>query len=105
MRPYAVRDIPRRSTGTTYASVVPGGSAYLSLNIVYGMKDAQRSRNDGKGWNAALLRDEFEEAIRRADAGDPWLSEHNSTIEWAKDVPLEAISSFREDHRPAMARK
>jgi len=68
-----------------HPAVVPG-SAYLSLNIVYEVEEAQEAEARGLGWGGMPLRRRFEDLIRRAEAQDPWLAEHPSRITWVKDL-------------------
>ena len=68
-----------------HAAVVPG-SAYLSLNIVYDVEEAEEAQAAGHPWGAAPVRERFEEAIRAAEADDEWLAEHPSEIIWVKDL-------------------
>lgn len=68
-----------------HAAVVPG-SAYLSLNIVYAVDEAEAARAAGHPWGGAPIRARFEEVIRAAEADDPWLREHPSEITWVKDL-------------------
>lgn len=68
-----------------HAAVVPG-SAYLSLNIVYDVEEAEEARAAGYPWGAAPVRERFEEVIRASEAEDEWLSEHPSEIIWVKDL-------------------
>jgi len=65
--------------------VVPG-RAYLSLNIVYKVEEAEEAEKKGFGWGGRPIMRRFEELVRRAEAGDPWLSEHPSSITWVKDL-------------------
>lgn len=69
----------------THAAVVPG-SAYLSLNIVYTVAEAEAAQAAGHPWGGAPVRERFEEIIRAAEAGDEWLSEHPTQITWVKDL-------------------
>lgn len=69
----------------THAAVVPG-SAYLSLNIVYTVAEAEAARAAGYPWGGAPVRERFEEVIRGAEAADEWLSEHPTQITWVKDL-------------------
>ncbi len=68
-----------------HAAVVPG-DAYLSLNIVYDVEEAEEARAAGHPWGAAPVRERFEEMIREGEAADEWLSEHPSEIVWVKDL-------------------
>lgn len=72
-----------------HPAVVPG-KARLSLNIVYELEEAAKAQAEGEGWGGAQIRRAFEEAIRSAEASDPWLREHPSDITWVKDlIPFE----------------
>ena len=68
-----------------HPAVVPG-RAYLSLNIVYKVEEAEEAEKKGFGWGGRPIMRRFEELVRRAEAGDPWLSEHPSNITWVKDL-------------------
>lgn len=68
-----------------HAAVVPG-SAYMSLNIVYEVAEAEQAEADGHGWGGKPVRDRFEQVIRAAEAEDEWLSEHPSELVWVKDL-------------------
>lgn len=70
-------------------SVVPG-SATLSLNIVYSIKEAASNEKAGRGWNGSSVQEKFVEIIRKADESDEWMRDHSSETEWVKDlVPFE----------------
>ena len=72
---------------------VVAGDAYLSLNIVYKLEEAQAAEGEGRGWNGSAIREEFVRRIAAADAGDEWLAEHPSRIEWVKDlIPFDVPS-------------
>lgn len=72
-----------------HPAVVPG-KARLSLNIVYELEEAMKAQAEGEGWGGVQIRRAFEEAIRSAEASDPWLREHLSDITWVKDlIPFE----------------
>ncbi len=68
-----------------HAAVVPG-SAYMSLNIVYEVAEAEQAEADGYGWGGKPIRDRFEQIIRAAEAEDEWLREHPSELVWVKDL-------------------
>lgn len=68
-----------------HAAVVPAG-AYLSLNIVYDLAEAEQARAQGHGWNGAPVRARFEQVIREHEAADEWLREHPSSLTWVKDL-------------------
>ena len=53
----------------SHAAVIPG-SAYLSLNIVYAVEEAEQARAAGHPWGGAPIRARFEETVRAAEAGD-----------------------------------
>ncbi len=79
--------------GTFYAgehpAVVPA-RARLGLNIVYGIAEAAENERTRGKWNGDAVRARFAETLRAAEAGDPWLAEHPSDIDWIKDlVPFE----------------
>ncbi|NOY80319.1 MAG: M20/M25/M40 family metallo-hydrolase [Kiritimatiellaeota bacterium] len=72
-----------------HPAVVPG-RAELSLNIVYSIGEAAENERKRGRWSGDTVRESFERAVRSAEAGDPWLVEHPSEIEWIKDlVPFE----------------
>lgn len=68
-----------------HSAVVPS-SAYLSLNIVYKLEEAQKAESEGLGFGGIQIRKAFENAIRNCEEKDPWLREHRSQIEWVKDL-------------------
>jgi acetylornithine deacetylase len=68
-----------------HAAVVPG-SAYMSLNIVYDVTEAEQAHTDGYGWGGKPIRDHFERVIRTAEMQDDWLAEHPSELVWVKDL-------------------
>ncbi len=68
-----------------HAAVIPG-EAYLSLNIVYSVDEAEEAREAGHPWGAALIRERFERIVREVEASDEWLAEHPSEIVWIKDL-------------------
>lgn len=68
-----------------HAAVIPG-EAYLSLNVVYAVEEAEQAKEAGHPWGAALIRERFVEIIREAEAEDEWLAEHPSEIVWVKDL-------------------
>lgn len=69
----------------SHAAVIPG-SAYLSLNIVYAVEEAQQARAAGEPWGGGPVRRRFEEVVREAEAVDEWLAAHPSEIVWVKDL-------------------
>lgn len=68
-----------------HAAVVPA-NAYLSLNIVYDLGEAEAARACGQGWGGAPVRARFEQIVREHEARDPWLAEHPSELTWVKDL-------------------
>ena len=68
-----------------HSAVVPS-SAYLSLNIVYKLEEAQRAQAQGLEFGGIQIREAFERAIRESEEKDQWLKEHLSQIEWVKDL-------------------
>ncbi len=72
-----------------HPAVVPG-RADLGLNIVYSIDEAAENEKRRGRWSGDTVREDFERTVRAAEAGDPWLAEHPSGIEWIKDlVPFE----------------
>ena len=72
-----------------HPAVVPG-SAELGLNIVYSIAEAAANAETRGRWCGDAVREDFERSVRTAEAGDQWLAEHPSEIEWIKDlVPFE----------------
>jgi len=68
-----------------HSAMVPS-SAYLSLNIVYELEEAQRAEAEGLKFGGIQIREVFENAIRDCEEKDQWLKEHRSEIEWVKDL-------------------
>ena len=68
-----------------HSAVVPS-SAYLSLNIVYKLEEAQKAQADGAKFGGVQIREAFDKVIRDCDESDQWLKEHRSQIEWVKDL-------------------
>ena len=68
-----------------HPAVVPG-NAWLSLNMVYDIQEAEQAQTKGHGWGGAEIRDAFEAAIARASESDEWLREHPARVEWVKDL-------------------
>ena len=68
-----------------HAAVVPG-SAYMSLNAVYDVQEAEAARAAGHGWGGAPIRARFEKLIRQAEVGDTWLADHPTQVTWVKDL-------------------
>lgn len=68
-----------------HPAVVPG-SAYLSLNIVYDVAEAEASRAATGVYGGKPIREVFERTLARAESGDDWLHEHPSRVEWVKDL-------------------
>lgn len=85
----AARAASRVNLGIFRAGVHPAvvpGTAYLSLNAVYAYEEAAASRQGGGAYGGPAIREQFEEMIRQAEAGDEWLSAHPSRLEWVKDL-------------------
>jgi len=68
-----------------HSAVVPS-SAYMSLNIVYKLEEAQKAADKGLKFGGAEIRDAFERIIRDCEEEDQWLNEHRAEIEWVKDL-------------------
>jgi len=68
-----------------HSAVVPS-SAYLSLNIVYKLEEAQKAKAQGLEFGGIRIREAFERTIREYEENDQWLKEHRSQIEWVKDL-------------------
>ncbi|MBM3212490.1 M20/M25/M40 family metallo-hydrolase, partial [Candidatus Poribacteria bacterium] len=68
-----------------HSAVVPS-RAYLSMNIVYQLKEAYKAQTNGLGFGGAEIRKEFENIIRECEEKDEWLKEHRSDIGWVKDL-------------------
>lgn len=90
-----------------HPAVVPG-SAYLSLNAVYEVDEAAAAQRTTGVWGAAALREDFERRVRAVEAGDEWLREHPSRVEWVKDLipfampeDLPLASRLAQAHRDA----
>jgi len=69
----------------TLPAIVPA-EAVLQMNITYPHAQAEASQASGEGWRAALMRGDFEQAMRAASAQDDWLRVHPATVGWIKDV-------------------
>lgn len=69
----------------TLPAVVPH-QAHLEYNINYAQSEAQAAKDAAKGWGAALVREEFEAAVRAGAKDDLWLAEHPSKVFWIKDL-------------------
>lgn len=68
-----------------HPAVVPA-KAWLSLNMVYDLKEAQTADAKGLGWGAAEIRSAFEQAIAAASQEDEWLRDRPAKVEWVKDL-------------------
>lgn len=68
-----------------HSAVVPS-SAYLSLNIVYKLEEAQSAQAKGLEFGGTQVRETFEHIIREYEEKDNWLKEHRTQIEWVKDL-------------------
>lgn len=85
----ATRPDCRLNLGVFQAGVHPAvvpASAWLSLNIVYDIREAAQAEAKGLGWGAAEIRAAFERAISHACQADVWLREHPARVEWIKDL-------------------
>jgi acetylornithine deacetylase len=71
--------------GGTHPAVVPARSR-LELNMVYQLDEAEASERQTEIWGGAVVREQFEAAIRKAESNDDWLAEHPSEIVWVKDL-------------------
>ncbi len=68
-----------------HSAMVPS-NAYLSLNIVYKLVEAQQAESDGLKFGGAQIREAFERVIHKYEESDQWLKEHRAEIEWVKDL-------------------
>jgi acetylornithine deacetylase/succinyl-diaminopimelate desuccinylase len=68
-----------------HSAVVPS-NAYLSLNIVYKLEEAQRAEADGSKFGGIQVREAFERIVREYEERDEWLKQHRSELEWVKDL-------------------
>lgn len=68
-----------------HPAVVPG-SAYLSLNTVYDVTEAEACRRERGSYGGLQVREEFARTLAAAEAGDAWLAAHPSRLEWVKDL-------------------
>jgi len=68
-----------------HSAMVPS-SAYLSLNIVYKLAEAQQAESHGLEFGGAQIREAFERVIYEHEEADQWLKEHRAEIEWVKDL-------------------
>jgi acetylornithine deacetylase/succinyl-diaminopimelate desuccinylase-like protein len=68
-----------------HSAMVPS-SAYLSLNIVYELEEAQRAKAEGLEFGGIQIREAFERTIRECEESDQWLKKHRSELEWVKDL-------------------
>jgi len=68
-----------------HSAMVPS-SAYLSLNIVYKLEEAQMAQTKGLDFGGRQIRESFERTIREYEQRDQWLREHRTQIEWVKDL-------------------
>ena len=56
----------------------------MELNIVYELAEAEAARRAGGRWGADLVMASFIEAVKGAEADDPWLRDHPSEVAWIK---------------------
>ncbi len=68
-----------------HPAVVPA-KAWLSLNMVYDIAEAEQAKAKGLPYGAAEIRQAFEQAMADASAGDEWLKEHPAQVSWVKDL-------------------
>jgi len=94
-----------------HPAVVPS-QAYLSLNIVYALQEAQAAKDAGNGWNGRAVQRAFEQTISSHQNKDPWLRQHPAEIEWIKDlIPYEMphdaplVQDFAAAFRTALGRE
>ncbi len=71
--------------GGTLPAVIPA-EARLSMNIVYGIDEAELSRDQCGTWGGRVVWDELEKVVRGVEASDKWLAEHPSELTWVKDL-------------------
>jgi acetylornithine deacetylase/succinyl-diaminopimelate desuccinylase-like protein len=71
--------------GGIHPAVVPA-EARLEMNMVYELDEAELSREQTGVWGGAVVRDEYEKALREAERQDEWLKEHPCEITWIKDL-------------------
>ncbi len=69
----------------TLPAVVPD-HARLEYNISYAFSEAQAAKDAGRGWGAAIVREQFEAAVQSVCKDDPWLAEHPPKVTWIKDL-------------------
>ena len=78
--------------GGVHPAVVPG-QAYLSLNCVYEIDEAEAARDETGVFGGGLIRDEFDRMVQEAEIADEWLAENPSSVTWVKDlIPFAAGS-------------
>ena len=70
----------------TIPAVIPG-EAFLSLNAVYGRRDAEEAFRAGYKHTGEPLYQGLIRHIRDVETRDDWLREHPSDIVWVKDLP------------------
>jgi acetylornithine deacetylase len=86
--------------GGIHPAVVPA-EAWLEMNMVYEIDEAQASRHEKGIWGAALLRQDFERHIRAAEQQDDgWLQQHPAAITWIKDL----VPFSEEENQPLVQR-
>lgn len=84
MKPAQLMNLGIFRSGTLPA-VVPH-HAHLEYNINYALAEAQAAKDAGKGWGAALVREQFEAAVQAPAKDDPWLEANSSKVFWIKDL-------------------
>ncbi len=68
-----------------HPAVVPG-DAYMSLNIVYELEEAEKAEREGYGWGGKEIMGIFEKAIKEAESSDSWFEAHPTQMDWVKDL-------------------
>lgn len=68
-----------------HSAMVPS-RAYMSMNIVYKLAEAQKAAGAGLKFGGIEIREAFEKIIREYEERDQWLKEHKAEIEWVKDL-------------------
>ena len=81
--------------GGTHPAVIPD-TARMSMNVVYNIAEAARTKEDTGTWGGRQVWEDFNKAVRSAEAKDDWLAANPSDIEWVKDlVPYEVSAESR----------
>ena len=68
-----------------HSAMVPS-RAYLSLNIIYKLAEAQQAESRRLKFGGVQVRKAFERIICKYEEKDEWLEEHRAEIEWVKDL-------------------